>query len=305
MKRFWMVLALTGAVAGCQREPGSAVLTKGRLVVECDEAVWPAMQKEAEEFRRQYQESEITVRAVEAREATANFVNDSVRVIVCGRKLNEEETGALKSSKTEFQEYLVARSAVAVIMHGENRLDQVRMGQLDSLFSGVTTRWSHLRGRPVVDLVVGGIDCSTNEVFRAQVLKGRTLALSATRMKSSAELILHVQNSRAAIGIVSPAWLKGADAGVNVPAVGSPEWRPDTLGLPGQYYTPAQAYVFLGYYPVVANVYIYSREIDRNISLGFIAFVMSGPGQKIIQESGLVPAQVPVRIVQLTSGQVR
>ena len=74
--------------------------------------------------------------------------------------------------------------------------------------------------------------------------------------------------------------------------------------LPGQYYTPAQAYVFLQYYKFIAPVYIYSREIDRSVGLGFISFVSSAPGQKIIQEGGLVPARMPVRIVQLTSNQV-
>ena len=85
---------------------------------------------------------------------------------------------------------------------------------------------------------------------------------------------------------------------------GTPTWKPDTLARPGQYYTPAQAYVFMEYYRYVAPVYIYSREIDRNVSLGFISFVCSAPGQKIIQEGGLVPARMPVRIVQLTSNQV-
>jgi hypothetical protein len=51
-------------------------------------------------------------------------------------------------------------------------------------------------------------------------------------------------------------------------------------------------------------VYIFSREIERDVSLGFISFVCSAPGQKIIQEGGLVPAKMPVRIVQLTSNQV-
>ena len=67
---------------------------------------------------------------------------------------------------------------------------------------------------------------------------------------------------------MSPAWLKGAEAELNVPALGSPTWKPDTLALPGQYYTPAQAYVFLKYYKFIAPVYIYSREIDRRCGSG-------------------------------------
>jgi phosphate transport system substrate-binding protein len=305
MKTFLPAVLCAGLVmAGCGREPGSTSLTRGKLVVECDESVYPVMRKEAEAFLRQYPESEVTVRSVQAREATANFVNDSVRVIICARPLNAEERGVLATAKVQFEEYLVARSAVAVITHRDNPSGQLRFGEVESLFTGGITRWNAMRGRPLVDLYIGGIDCSINEVFREQALGGKVFALSATPVGESGELVQKVRGSRGGIGIVSPAWLKGVEEEVNVPALGSATWKPDTLALPGQYYTPAQAYVFLQYYKFIAPVYIYSREIDRSVGLGFISFVSSAPGQKIIQEGGLVPARMPVRIVQLTSNQV-
>jgi ABC-type phosphate transport system substrate-binding protein len=302
----WHAVVITSVLlSACSREPGSTTLTTGSLVVECDESVYPVMRQEAEAFLAQYPGSAITVRSVQAREATANFVNDSVRVIVSARAFNAEEVSALKAGKVQYDEYLVARSAVSVVLHKDNPVQQIRLGELDSLFGGVTTRWSGIRGRPLVELFVGGADCSINEIFRAGAMGGKPLALSATPVASSGDLVGRVRDARGGIGIVSPAWLKGYETELNVPAVGSPTWQPDTLGRPGQYYTPAQAYVFLGYYPIVAPVYIYSREIERNISLGFISFVSSAPGQKIIQEGALVPAKMPVRIVQLTSGQVK
>jgi phosphate transport system substrate-binding protein len=88
-------------------------------------------------------------------------------------------------------------------------------------------------------------------------------------------------------------------------AVGGPQYRPDTTAAVGQYYQPWQAYVFLGYYPLSAPVMIYSRVVDQDVSLGFISFVCSGPGQKIVQNNGLVPVTMPVRIVSLTSKQVQ
>ena len=69
-------------LAGCSREPGSTTLTEGALAVDCDEAVYPALRLVAEEFHPQYPDARVEVRSVEAREATANFVNDSVQVIV-------------------------------------------------------------------------------------------------------------------------------------------------------------------------------------------------------------------------------
>ena len=111
------LVVMIAVCAGCNREPGSQKLTSGTLVVECDEAVFPAVNMLVAEFRSQYPDAHINVRAADARAATANFVNDSVKVIVCSRTLNDEERNVLTATKTWFGEYHVAQSAVAVIVN--------------------------------------------------------------------------------------------------------------------------------------------------------------------------------------------
>jgi phosphate transport system substrate-binding protein len=88
-------------------------------------------------------------------------------------------------------------------------------------------------------------------------------------------------------------------------ALGDPKTRPDSTQPVGKYYSPAQAYVHLNYYPVTKPIYIYTREVVRHVGIGFISFVNSGPGQKIFLNNGLVPVTMPVRIVELTSHQVK
>jgi phosphate transport system substrate-binding protein len=80
--------------------------------------------------------------------------------------------------------------------------------------------------------------------------------------------------------------------------------RPDSTFAPGEYYSPHPAYVYQGYYPVIAPVYVYTRNIEQDVSMGFIAFLTSAAGQKVFQKDGLVPATMPVRLVHLTSQQV-
>jgi len=292
-------------LSGCSREPGSTTLTRGTLAVDCDEAVFPVVNILAEEFNHQYPDAKVNVRCVEAREATANFVNDSVRVIVSSRPLNEEERGVLTKTKTWFEEYHVAQSAVAVIAHRSNPVTALRVGQLDSLFSGVVTTWPGWRAGGPVDLVVGGVNSSTNEVFKRMVLKGQPFALSATPMESSNALVDHVRTTKNALGIVGIGWLKGVAEEVSVLALSRPGVQPDSTQPVGKAYTPAQAYVHQGYYPIATPVTIYTRDVERNISLGFISFAASAEGQKVFLNNGLVPVTMPVRLVQLTSEQVK
>lgn len=308
MKRmglFTLLAAMLLAGGGCTREPGSTSLTRGTLVIECDEAVFPVINVLAEDFRHQYPDAQVVVRSVEAREATANFVNDSVRVIVVARALNSEERDMLTATKTWFEEYHIAQAAVALIAHRENPVTTLRVGQADSVFSGQVTSWPGWRAGGTVDLVVGGINSSTNEVFRRTILSGKAFALSATPMSASSDVVEYVRKTRRALGLVNVGWLKGVEEEVSILGLSRPGVAADSTQPAGRAYTPAQAYVFKGYYPVSSPVYIYTREIERDVSLGFIAFATSALGQQVFVNNGLVPVTMPVRLIQLTSEQVK
>jgi phosphate transport system substrate-binding protein len=157
----------------------------------------------------------------------------------------------------------------------------------------------------VIDLVIGGVNSSTNEIVRDVVLKGKAFALSATPMAESNRLLEYVEKTRGTLGIVGNNWLKGMESRVTVVALSIPGYVPDSTQSPGQSYSPAQAYVYKKYYPIITPVYMYTREVSPDIGLGFISFVTSAQGQKIILNSGLVPVTMPVRLVQLTSEQVK
>lgn len=304
MIRLSVLLAGVLLLAGCTKEPGSTVITKGKLTVACDEAVEPLMRAEVEEFQRQYTEATVTLRVVHAREAIADFVNDSVRVIVSGRPLNKEERDALAASKVAFQEFKIALSAVAVIVHRENPQKQLRLTEADSMFSGHLVRW-HGPRKGVIDVVLSDVNSSTNEIVRTTVMRGRAFAASATPFSSSRKVIEYVRDTRNAIGIVPLNWLKGFEQSVSILSVGGPGWQPDSTVVPGQFFSPAQAWVYKGYYPITTAVYMYTREVSRDLGVGLITFVASVPGQKVVQNAGLVPATMPVRLVQLTSEKIQ
>lgn len=294
------IVSMAVLAPACTREPGSTALTTGALSVVVDEAIEPVMRRQVEDFQAQYQGSTIEVRVMEAREAVAAFAADSVRVIAIARRMNEEEHKALTEAKIWFEEHHVAQSAVAVIAHPSNPRKEVRIGELDSIFTGARTTWSGRGSGPVIEAVIGGLNSSTNEAFRDSILGGRDFGLTATPVSRSADIVEKVARTPYAIGLVPLNWLQGA-GDVSVMAVGGPGYRPDTTQPAGKYYSPAQAYVYLYYYPLTTPVYIYTREVTRDLSLGFIAFVSSPPGQKAFQEAGLVPKTMPVRLIQLSS----
>ena len=301
MKRFAAALCAVIIAAGCGgKEPGSTQLTKGTIRLGCDEAVLPLVRREVEEFTRLYAEAVIRVDSGEARSLVSDFVIDSLRVFVCARALNKEERDALAAAKVEFREYAFARTAVAVIEHPGVAVTRFRVGELDTIFSGSATRWP-AKKQTMIELAVGGLNSSVNEVFRRAILGNGGYDRAARAFGSSPELLAYVERTPGAIGIVGLDWMKGHEGNVNVAALASAAMRPDSTFAPQEYYTPAPAYVYLGYYPVYTPVFIYTRAIDRDLADGFIAFLTSVAGQKVVQSSGLVPVTMPVRLVHLTS----
>lgn len=288
---------------GCEeRKPIST--TKGSLRMEVDESVSRVFTEIADRFQRTYTEAQITIVPVEARAAIADFINDSVRVIATAREFNDEELGVLKKyPELEWKGYRVALDAVAVIGHRTNPQKELRISELDSIFSGTLTRWRG-RGR-VIDIAIGDINSSVNEVFRTKILKGKPFALTAERFPSSDSLVRFVQRNAGAIGIVGIHWLRGKEDSVTVFALGQPDSRPDSTEPFGRYYLPLQAHVYRNYYPISRPVYVYSRAVGYTVAAGFISYITSIYGQQVFLNEGLVPATMPVRLVETTSKQVQ
>ncbi len=296
-----IVLALGLAACSEQRKIST---TYGSVSIECDESVAPVLQLGVDDFQRSYKEASVAMRSVEDREAIANFLNDSVELIVSAREFNPGEKDFVKKLRVELQEYKIALDAIAVIAHKDREPKHLRLTELDSIFSGALIRWPGQRGNNVIDIVIGGVNSSTNEVFRETILKGKAFSLSATPMSSTEKLVEYVHTHQNAIGIAGVSWLKGRDEQLTVYGLGDPNSRPDSTQPVGKYYAPVQAHVHRHYYPLWRTVYVYNRSIHKDVGFGFIAYLSSAQGQKVFLNNGLVPVTMPVRLVDITSQQV-
>ena len=56
---------------------------------------------------------------------------------------------------------------------------------------------------------------------------------------------------------------------------------------------------------MIRTWYIVSREARAGLGTGLASFLASERGQRIILKSGLVPATMPVRLVEIRSEQIQ
>lgn len=116
-------------------------------------------------------------------------------------------------------------------------------------------------------------------------------------VKSNAKVVEYVSKNQMALGLIDLSWISDQDDStanefleiINVLAI-----RSDS-----GYYQPYQAYIAQGKYPLSRDVILISREARSGLASGFMAFVASDRGQRIVLKSGLVPATMPIRILEV------
>jgi len=67
----------------------------------------------------------------------------------------------------------------------------------------------------------------------------------------------------------------------------------------GSYYRPYQGSIYDKSYPFVREIFFITRETFQGLGSGFLQWATAEQGQRIVLKSGLVPATMPIRLVQI------
>jgi len=302
-KHNWKIFAaavLLLSALGCESERKETP-TKGYVKVVVSEDVAPLIELEQRKFMELYPQARVELAIAPAREAITRLFNDTITVIISSRPLNKEERDVAKRTNLALAEYKMAIDAVAIVLNAKNPVEELRTTQLDSVLTGTVTEWNAVGGEVApIELFLPSPNSANYEVVSTRLLRGKPFARPVRVISSSSEMLQAVSERANAIGMVGLNWLAEKKDQVRVLALMDPE-APDSLGIKGEYFVPHQAHVYRGYYPLSRDVYIVSKADNYGVAAGFLSFITSGPGQKIVLNSGLVPATMPVRLVELTN----
>ncbi len=266
--------------------------------------VFPVIDIQVKDFQRIYEEVKIVNRSASSREAIVQMLNDSIKLIVCARELNEEERRVIAQNDLEVDSIKIAYDGVAVIVNKKNSLSKVDIGTLKSLLSGKVQRWSDVKGSSLSSAVIvamGDPNSGVHEFVKRRVLGNEQLTSSFYPCSSTDEVFSIVRERPNVIGFIGTSWLSKIPENISVLEIGDPNFKRDSTSTETEYFAPHQAHIYRKYYPLSRTIYIYSHNVGKGVGLGFTTFAASSDGQKIIVSNGLVPATMPVRLVQLNT----
>lgn len=190
-----------------------------------------------------------------------------------------QRLGDLRSAASE---QVIGLDGVAVMVHPDNRLQQLSTAQLAQVFSGQIQRWEQLgvAGGPI-HLYARDDRSGTFETFRALVLQPQALELSprAERFESGDALAERVKADPAAIGFSSLTTVHGAKllaiAEGDAPAL-----------------LPTRAAVASEDYPLSRRLFFYLPTHPSAQAKALAEFTQSAAGQAIVAAQGFVSQQV-------------
>jgi phosphate transport system substrate-binding protein len=119
-------------------------------------------------------------------------------------------------------------------------------------------------------------------------------------VNSNTEVINYVSQNKRALGVIGVNWISDKNDTMVHNFLGKirvVSLTPPGSGRNAEYYQPYQAYVALKQYPLTRDVYCISAEAWTGLGTGFASFVASDKGQMIVRRAGMLPATIPVRIV--------
>lgn len=283
------VLPLAITLSCANRESGETA-TSGHLVVSCAESALPYVNRCAAAFTTLYEKATINVDSTTSREALVALVNGKCRLAVMARDLNAAESTVVNKGPQKFVARKVALDGIAIIVNGDNPVEQITFDQLDAIFTGTVQNWRELGGRdqPIHPLIRDR-NSGTYELFQQRVLHDKGYGASARACKTARDLAALVAQDTGAVGCVGMAWVQQG----NIKAIAVAE------KTGGPFVVPTQQTIYDQSYPLRRPLILCSFEDRIDLVAGFVTFMSSAQGQRLAVSEGLVPATMPVRIVQM------
>jgi phosphate transport system substrate-binding protein len=303
-----LIVAAIAVLTSCKPK-GTANLketpTSGNIRIASDDSFQPIIDAEIDTFTALYKYATIKPLYKPENELVAFFLNDSVKVIVSAWAPTEEQRKVLLDLQTVVRTTVVAYDALALVLNRSNADSLLTYKNVRKIFTGEITDWNQINPRSKlgpVNIVFDNIRSGNIRYFRERFDLPDSLGPNFFAVNSNPEVIDYVSGSPGAIGIVSVNWISDEDDPqsfsllnkIKVAAVSQPYLEEEST-----FYLPVQGSIYDKTYPFVREVNMNLRESFSGLGSGFVSFVAGEKGQRIILKSGLVPATMPIRIIQV------
>ncbi|MCC7231488.1 MAG: substrate-binding domain-containing protein [Bacteroidia bacterium] len=303
-----VLLVLPLLFSSCSEQSGRKYTdtpTSGDVLIIADDSFQPLVSVELDTFLKIYKRATIRIKYLPETEVFNELLhNDSVRIAITSRKLTGEESQVFESRKIIPRYIPFAIDAVALILNPSNPDTAISYENLAGVISGNIRTWKDLNAKSrgdTIRIVYDRNGSGNSRYLSEKFLEGRPLPSNSYAASSSESVIEYVSTHPSSIGVIGVNWISDKhDPKVNefLTKIRVMAITPPGVSDPADSsYQPYQAYIALKKYPLTREVMIISREGRNGLGTGFASFLAGDQGQRIVRLMGMLPATMPIRIV--------
>ncbi len=288
----WITL-LTLILAGCAAPARGEVNVTPEPVITLQNKGSDTMVNLALAWAERYQEVNPQVRLAVTGGGSgtgiAALLNGTVDLANASRQIKKEEIAEAQQKGITPVEFVVARDAIAIIVHPDNPVDRLTLQQISDIYQGKITNWREVGGedRPIV-LLSRETNSGTHVYFLEQVIR---LGQKAPEILFSPETLLLPSSE----GITAEVRQNPNAIGYDGLGYVTPDVKTIAVGLSpeGPFYPPSIETVNLKQYPIARDLYIYTAGEPQGAIADYLAWILGPEAQAIVKEMGFVPILKP------------
>lgn len=279
--------------------------TRGKVRIAVDESYQLLADAELYTFLSIYKDAQVEPVYLPEDSILKLFLDDSVKVIITSRQLTDNETEYLLGKTIIARTTRIAYDAVAFIVNKSNPDTLIRYNAIKNIFLGKTSDWKEINPQSKLDGIKVVFDHpASNNVSSITTKFGITGALPAYcySVGKNTDVVSFVESHPEAIGIISVNWISDPRDSIShsfLSKIKVVSITPEFYSEGNDFYSPHPAYVANKQYPFIREVYTINRETFTGLGSGFTSFVAGDAGQRIILKMGMVPATMPIRLVEI------
>ena len=309
------------ALVSCDTKLPKSTSTRGIAKIMCDESFQSVLEQEIAVFEYQYPEASIMPEYINEHDALDSLFNNKVDLIIISHDLTDQQKKSLKKIGRGYRSKMIAVDAVAIIVNKQNDIDELSMDDLRDIFTGKVKRWGEVfptkLKNDTIKVMFDGSGTGVVHYMKEKFLDGGKFGPNIYARGSSQDVFDAVEQYKNVIGFIGVSWITSDLKSAEIPIAQKYEElktknevsvidftdRIKVMPVRGddqvQGVKPYQAHISSGDYPLVRTIWAIDASYNGTLDHGFFTFLTGVIGQKIILQTGILPAAEPVRTVEV------
>ena len=261
-----------------------------------DDSFQKLLKTSIDTYESQYPKAKFNPKYDSEDKAIELLVNDKkVKSIVISRELSKKEIYILKTKNIEVRSNKIATDGIAIIVHPSNTDSVFTVNELKEILLGRKSTWKN--GNKIQ--VVFDKPYSANFNYLKKLCNNGPIENNVTALKSNEEVIKFIKENPNSLGVIGVNWISDQHDfdtkyflnGIRVASISKDKNSNAFQPYAGVLYTKE--------YPLTRDIWMINYAPRSSVNSSFINFMLREPGQLIVQQSSLVPANAPIRLIEM------